>query len=118
MSFLNRTPNFSKQDAKYLTPDEHKLKVDPTRSNSSSNDVNEEQGTESTAKLECIIKLDNNTSEILADKVVKVSEQSKVLDFKTVFGQDIRRSLESLGMVEFMRAVIFITSYCSISRLK
>ena len=78
--------------------------------------MNEEQGTESTAKLECIIKLDNNTTEILADKVVEVSEQSKVLDFKTVFRRDARRSLDSLRMVEIMRAVIFITSYCSISR--
>ena len=78
--------------------------------------MNEEQGTESTAKLNCIIRENNNTVEILADKVVKVSEQSKVLDFKTVFRQDAICCLDSLRMVEIMRAVIFITSYCLISR--
>ena len=80
--------------------------------------MNEEQVTVSTAKLEYIILVDNNTIEILADKVVEVNVQSKVLNFKTVLGRDARRSLDSLGMVEFMRAVIFITSYCIISLLK
>ena len=42
--------------------------------------MNEEQGTESTAKLKCIIKENNNTVEILADKVVEVNEQSGMLD--------------------------------------
>ena len=64
----------------------------------STNDVNEEQATVSTAELEYII-IDNNTVDRLADKVVEVNEQSGILDSKTVLARDVRHSLDSLGMV-------------------
>ena len=100
------------------TLDIHKLKDETTSSDSSTNDENEEQATVSTAKLKYIIFFDKHTVEILADKVVEVNEQSGMLDFKAVLARDARRSLDSLGMVEIMRAVIFITSFCMISTLK
>ena len=100
-----------------LTLDIHKLIDETTSSDSSTNGENEEQATVSTAKLKYII-FNEYTKDRLADKVVEVSEQSGMLDFKAVLARDVRRSLDSLGMVEIMRAVLFIDSFRMISALK